>query len=201
MSDSNRVIIGGFTHVIGGWGKYRIEAHKANYDINKNDKNYDDIIKFYGLDNKLIKSVSSQYIIKCIIDDKKVIKQIKKLLEIVKKYEKKAVKNIKNSVFSIILTSNDIEYIICNSNMCDLYVLKSLYEDLIKINNSMCNKKLECVNLPIIDPYDNTINVSDDDFIEELLKIEEKNEKYITRIENFHVKIIETIEHIILHQK
>jgi len=197
MSDSNRVIMGGYMHVIGGWGKYRIDSHKVNYDINKDDKKFEDIIKFFNLDNDAIQEIDSMYIIKCVIDDRKLIKQMKKLYEILAKYEKNIFKTLKHKKFiNISITSNDLQYIINNSNMCDLYVLKSIYEDLVKLNNNICNKKIELMNLVIIDPFNKTIDKSN---IESLLEIEEKNEKYIARIEHFHVKIIETIEYIITH--
>ena len=86
-----------------------------------------------------------------------------------------------NDALSIpVLSSSVLRYIIDNSNLEDLYLLKSLYED-------MCEYfKKTPEQFVVIDLFDTELPSNN----KNILYLEEKNKDYIMKVEDLHLKII-----------
>jgi hypothetical protein len=157
-------IIGGNSHVIGGWSKYSRETHEVRAELGECLK------CFYPNMDK----IDGEVVVKKNVNTKKILNCLAEYGDKLKKSEKKLV-NFDSAVTIPLITSGVLNYVINNSSMTDLYVLKSLYEDLGGKDSveliDLYNEKLPCNN-------------------KNILLLEEKNADYMDTIEKYYVLII-----------
>lgn len=163
-------IIGGKRIKIGGWTRHEIEKHEIMDEMGE-DVWYD----------QRLHSIDARMMLNQIVDQTHIRKQLQKLKLIMRSREKL----IDGFATISFITSYDIEYIINSSDLTDIYLLRSLYDDICEYTESIPTK------LEVIDVYKSVAKNG-----KELLKMEQENKKYVDLIEKFYVEIINLIETI-----
>ena len=169
----DRVIIGGIRYVIGGWSQYNVELSEVkvgNGECLKPKYEFKEIINAIDVISKNI-------------DTTRIMKQLQKLYEHMRKKEKEIL-NFDKFARVPTFTTYDLNYIMTKSVIVDLYLLKSLYNDI-------CNYfKVKSEDIDTCELYNIDLPLNN----KNILELEQKNLPYMASVEKMFITIIKTIE-------
>jgi len=169
----DRVIIGGIRYVIGGWSQYNVELSEVkvgNGECLKPKYDFKEIINAIDIVTKNV-------------DTTRIMKQLQKLYEYMRKKEKEIL-NFDKFARIPTFTSYDLNYIMTKSVIVDLYLLKSLYVDI-------CNYlKADVEEIDTCELYNIDLPLNN----KNILELEQKNLPYMENVEKMFIKIISVIE-------
>ena len=117
------------------------------------------------------------------VDTTRIMKQLQKLYEYMRKKEKEIL-NFDKFARIPTFTSYDLNYIMTKSVVVDLYLLKSLYVDI-------CNYlKVDVEEIDTCELYNIDLPLNN----KNILELEQKNLPYMENVEKMFIKIISVIE-------